>query len=78
MSDYFIIVRFSQNLTVKAVTDPITLYQDFPSAELAAIAFQQANTDNSQFAICEAVAITQFLSPQVGVVLLNAQVPTST
>ena len=76
MADNFLLVRFSPQLTVHPVSDPMTIYPDFASAETAAIAAQQANV-TSQIAIMEAVAITTFTVPPVSVVLTGATVPTT-
>lgn len=79
MPNYFVIVKFSPgNTTIaRGATEPMTVYTDWTSAEGAAILAQQGNTDGSQFAVCEAVAITGFVTPQVSVTLLGATVPTT-
>ena len=76
MSDNFVTVRFTPNLTVHPTEDPMTIYPTFTAAEVGAIAAQQANV-TSQIAILEAVAITSFTVPPVTVTLVGATVPTT-
>lgn len=79
MANFYAIAKFSPSdiTKVRGVTDPMVVYTDWPTVELAAVAAQQANTDGSTFAIFEAVAVTAFATPQVVVNLIGATVPTT-
>ena len=73
----FTIVKFSPNGAVHPVTDPMPHFTDWGSAEVAALAAQQGNTDGSQFAIVMAVAVTSYTVQPVQLNLLGATVPTT-
>ena len=76
MADYTI-VKFSPNLAVHPVSDPMIVYTDWPSAEAAAIALQTGVTDGTAFAIVMAVAVTGFTFPPVNLTLTGATAPTT-
>jgi hypothetical protein len=75
----FVIVKFRPDnvATAKPASDPLTVYPDFGSAEAAATALQQGLVDGSQFAICQAVAMSSFANPPVTITLLGGTVPTT-
>lgn len=78
MADYTL-VKFSPNLTVHPITDPMAVYTDWPTAEAAAIVAQTAITDGTQVAILMAVATTAIpiVVQPVTITLTGATAPTT-
>ena len=73
----FALLKFAPNGMVYSLSEPMAIYNDWPSTEAAALLAQQQYKDGTQIVAVEGVAITSYTSPPVVLTLLGATVPTT-